>query len=229
MEENRIAVVTGGNRGIGKEVCRQLASLGFTVILTACNFENAEKTADSIPGTVIPFKLDVTKDTDCESLKKFISESYERLDILVNNAGIISGTQGLLDTPFEKFREVFETNFFAPLRVIHVLIELLKKSKEGKIINISSGMGEWNSIDGSYAPYRLSKTGLNMITVSLARELSGTKIKVNSVCPGWVKTDMGGASAPRTVETGAETIVWLASSGNIPTGKFFRDKKEISF
>ena len=129
----------------------------------------------------------------------------------------------------EEVKRIMETNFYGPMRMNKTFLPLLKKSDEARIINISSGMGALNSLTGGYAGYRLSKTGLNAQTILLSHELKQTGIKVFSVCPGWVKTDMGGKSAPRPVEKGAETAVWLATEKNPASGKFFRDKKIISW
>lgn len=229
MQTKKIAVVTGGNRGIGREVCRQLAAAGVMVVLTARDFDKAEKVSDELTGEVIPFKLDVTDAGDSEALYRFLLDSYNHLDILVNNAGTNPGAKGLITSDIEEIQSVYNANFFGPLIVVKALYSLLAKSDSGRIINVASGMGALKDLSGNYAAYRLSKAGLNAQTIILADELKHTNIKVNSVCPGWVRTDMGGSTAPRSVEQGAETIVWLALEKDIPTGKFFRDKKEISF
>lgn len=132
-------------------------------------------------------------------------------------------------TDIEDIKRVLETNYFGPMRVTKYLLPLLQKSTDGRIINMSSQMGEIDSLKGGgYASYRLSKTNLNMWTILLAGELKGA-VKVNAMCPGWVKTDMGGQSAPRTVQQGADTAVWLATEAKTETGKFFSNRKEVSW
>ncbi len=226
----KIMLVTGGNRGIGREICRQLAALGHTVLLGSRDLKKGEEVAARMEGEVLPVKLEVTKEADINDLAAHIRDKFGRLDVLINNAGILVGQKGTVDVDIEEAKSIMEVNFYAPWKLSQAMIPLLKNSPEGRIVNMSSGMGEWDSLRlGSYAGYRLSKTSLNALTVQMAGELSGTKVKVNAMCPGWVKTDMGGAGADRPVEQGADTATWLATTEQIPTGKFFRDRKEISW
>lgn len=229
----KIIVITGANRGIGYQTAKELASKGHTVILTAREESKGQAALEQLQKAgmkhVVFHPLDVTNAESIETLKKFIETTYGKLDVLINNAGIISKTTGISEASMEEITAVMETNYFGPLRVTKAMIPLLKKSADARVINISSGMGVLEDLDGSYAAYRLSKAGLNNLTLMLANDLRHHHIKVNSMCPGWVKTDMGGASAPRSVEEGADTAVWLATESHMHTGKFFRDRKEISF
>jgi len=174
--------------------------------------------------------LDVSDEDSIKKAFDFIVTAYGKLDVLINNAGIQIGSAGAIDALLENVKQIMETNFYGSWRICQVLAPLLRKSKEGRIINMSSGMGELNSLSaGGYAGYRLSKTSLNALTIMLSHELENDNIKVNAMCPGWVKTDMGGAGAPRTVSQGADTAVWLATEDKIPNGMFFRDRKPINW
>lgn len=225
---NRIAVVTGGSKGIGNAICRQLAEHGFTVILTARDEARATTAAGNIKGDVIARKLDVNNMSDAKALAGFIEKTYGRLDVLVNNAGLIS-TDGATEADMEETREIMDTNFLGPWQVTIALLPLLKKSDDARIINMSSEMGAMRELVGGYAAYRLSKHALNALTILMSKELDQTTIKVNAMHPGWVRTDMGGANAPRSADQGADTAVWLATAPKIPTGKFFKDRKEIEW
>jgi NAD(P)-dependent dehydrogenase (short-subunit alcohol dehydrogenase family) len=149
--------------------------------------------------------------------------------VLINNAGIISSSKGVDKVGMDEIRALLETNFFGPLQLTQSLPPLLEKSPDGRIINISSGMGALHEVGCGYAAYRLSKTALNSFSAILAKDLAGTNIKVNSMCPGWVRTEMGGSNASRSVERGADTAVWLATAKEIPNGKFLRDRKVIEW
>ena len=232
MQARRIALVTGSNKGIGYEVCRQLAGAGMEVILSARNEAKglAAKNRLSGQGFNVDFqKLDVTSPEDIESVCRFIAGRYGRLDLLVNNAGILPD-QGdrAASLSEQKLLDVFEINAVGALLVSQKMIPLLAKSGKGKIINVSSGLGSLIDMGGGYPAYRISKAALNAITRILSSELSGLDISVNSVCPGWVRTDMGGASAPRSVEKGASEIVRLALlEKEMPTGQFLRDGEPV--
>lgn len=229
--DKRIALVTGANRGIGKEIARELAQQGVKVILTARDAEKGKRVAEELmsDGLDVAFhRLDVTSEESLLETADFAAREFGKLDILVNNAALGGGPNSLNVSPGE-FRKTFETNFFGPLRLSQLMVPLLMKSDSGRIINISSGMGALNRMGGGDAAYRVSKTALNSLTAVMAADLAGTNIRVNTMCPGWVKTDMGGSGAPRNVRKGAETAVWLALERNIPSGKFFRDKKVIDW
>ena len=142
---------------------------------------------------------------------------------------MIDGAISAIDVDFDKLRQTMETNVYGPFRLIQVILPLMRNDQSGRIINISSSMGLLHSMGGGHPSYRMSKTAMNSLTGMVAAELRHTNIKVNAMCPGWVQTDMGGAGAPGTVESGADTAVWLATASNIPSGKFFRNRKVQSW
>ncbi len=235
--EKRIALVTGGNRGIGFETCRQLGRKGLRVILAARNAAAGERAAGILKSESLEVEfrlLDVSKVETIDACAESIDRDLGRLDVLVNNAGIMrdSSKRGasIFQADRELVRDTFDVNTLGPLMVANALVPLMRRHDYGRIVNVSSGMGQLSEMDGGYPGYRISKTALNAVTVILARELEGTNIKVNSVCPGWVRTDMGGDKAPRSPEQGADTIVWLATlpEGG-PSGGFFRDRKRINW
>ncbi|MBK6621150.1 MAG: SDR family NAD(P)-dependent oxidoreductase [Saprospirales bacterium] len=224
----KTAVVTGANRGIGKEIARQLIQKGFRVVLTARDLEKAKRAAAEIGGEPIALELDVARDDSAEAFGILLRDRVDRVDVLINNAGIL-GRLRLLDFDIQEIHEVLETNLFGALRTTKMVLPLMPESAESRIINISSEMGAWRELRGGHAGYRLSKVSLNAFTAMLAHELRNTSIKVNAMCPGWVRTEMGGPGASRPVEKGAETAIWLATEAEIPSGKFFSDKKEVSW
>lgn len=229
----RIAVVTGGNRGIGYEICRQLARQGIHVVLTSRNAAKGKAACKTLRDAGLPVeyrKLDVTSARSIKALADFVAKQFGRVDILVNNAGIMIDPPGarILDSDLKTYRDTFETNVLAPLALIQALLPLMKKRKYGRIVNLSSGLGQLSEMAGGTPAYRISKTALNAVTRIVAAETRGANVLVNSMCPGWVKSDMGGPNAPRTVAQGADTAVWLATlPDNGPTGGFFRDRKPI--
>lgn len=230
--ERKVAVVTGGNKGIGFEICRGLLKKDFEVVLTSRDEARGKAACSALKKEEGRepeyFKLDVTRPADIHSLADYLEKKYGRLDALVNNAGIFVEEQGsILSCPVGKIQESLVTNVFGPILLAQALVPLMKKSG-GRIVNLSSGMGQLSEMDGEYPGYRISKTALNAVTRILHSELKGSGILVNSMCPGWVKTDMGGENAPRTPEQGADTAVWLAAlPDDGPTGGFFRDRKPI--
>jgi NAD(P)-dependent dehydrogenase (short-subunit alcohol dehydrogenase family) len=228
-----VIVVTGGNRGIGFEICRQLASRGAQVILTARKAEAGREALEKLAAqkqTVEFQPLEVTSSESAVALRDFLERTFGRLDVLINNAGIISDDDASgLEVKLSTVRTTLETNTLAPLQLSQTLIPLLKRSRAGRIVNLSSGMGSLSDMGGGYAAYRISKAALNAVTGILAAELGGS-IAVNSMCPGWVRTDMGGANAERDVSQGADTAVWLAlDAPQDLSGKFLRDRKIISW
>ncbi len=267
----RTVLVTGGNRGIGLEICRQLDELGFKVIMGSRDYLKGKSAAASFSENVVVQQLDVTNEESIGNLFSFVEKEFGKLDVLINNAGIgeeledhgnqglnrvkkvlkknfyggwkvirtlipvmrragiVSERSGAKNVPLSGVRHIMETNLYGPWRMIQVFIPLLLKSEKGRVINMSSGMGELLSLSGYYPGYSLSKSSLNALTIMFSNELKEKGIKVNAMCPGWVKTDMGGPDAPRTVSEGADTAVWLATEIDIPSGKFFRDRKEISW
>jgi NAD(P)-dependent dehydrogenase (short-subunit alcohol dehydrogenase family) len=223
----RIALVTGANRGIGLEVCRELAARGLRVMLTARDLSKAQEAARSVrsSGDIVAARLDVTDPVSIRAL------AGEHVDVLVNNAGIlVDEDERVLDLTAEDLRATFETNVFAPIAVCQRLVPGMVARGYGRIVNVSSQAGQLTSM-GIYAPaYSMSKAALNAFTRQLAAATKGTGVLVNSACPGWVRTDMGGPGAPRSVEQGADTIVWLATLGaKGPTGGFFSDRESIAW
>ncbi|HEY6160432.1 MAG TPA: SDR family oxidoreductase [Bacteroidia bacterium] len=232
MAERKIALVTGGNKGIGFEVCRQLAEKGFAVILTARDEKKGKKATSELASgkmEVIFQQLDVSDANSIEQAKEFVASTFGRLDVLVNCAGIIVNSADSTKVKLEEVKETFETNFFGMFAVSQACIPLLKKSHDARIINFSSGMGSLNEPGGTHFAYRTSKTAVNGLTAVMSVDLAPHNIKVNCLCPGWVRTDMGGKGAPRSVAEGADTAVWLATADNIPTGKIFQDRKQIEW
>jgi NAD(P)-dependent dehydrogenase (short-subunit alcohol dehydrogenase family) len=267
----KVILVTGGNRGIGLEICRQIDNLGHTVILGSRDLVKGEEAARSLSKNVIVTQLDVTDEESIVRCSGFVKSRFGKLDVLINNAGIgatsgvsenvlSSGVRSFLkkrlrrnrrlvkiirralikigilprrpgakDIPLMGVKLIMETNFYGPWRMIQVFLPLLLKSDEGRIINMSSGMGELKKLTGIYPGYSLSKSSLNALTIMFSNELLEKGIRVNAMCPGWVRTDMGGPDAPRDVSQGADTAVWLATAEEIPTGQFFRDRKEIAW
>ncbi|MCB0431372.1 MAG: SDR family oxidoreductase [Flavobacteriales bacterium] len=222
----KTALITGANRGIGLEICRQLAMNGFTVVMGCRDVEKGKQAAAELPGVVQPIELDVSTSKSVRKAAEEVRKKYGRLDVLINNAGISKASKGILDTSMDEIKEMYNVNFYGAIRMVKFFYPLLSESDDARIINMSSGMGSIADLSGSYAAYRLSKASLNALTMILAKELSHV-VSVYAMCPGWVRTDMGGKSAIRSVEEGAETAIWLATEENIPSGKFYRDKHQI--
>jgi len=229
MENRRIALVSGANRGIGREIVRQLAERGMVAILGSRDEEKGRAAAEEIDGDVRVRQLDVTDEKGIQNLARDVEEEFGRLDVLVNNAGVsIDGGQRGVDADLDVVWETLEMNLFGAWRLCEAFVPLMQRNGYGRIVNVSSGMGALNDMGGGSPAYRVSKTSLNALTRILASELRGTGILVNSVCPGWVQTDMGGSGASRTVEEGVDTPVWAATlPNNGPTGGFFRDRRQI--
>jgi len=227
----KTALVTGGNKGIGHEVARQLAARGFHIFVGARNRGAGHAAAKAIEkngGKATFLEIDVADNTSVTAAARELAKIADHLDVLVNNAGImVDGDDAILKISDDIFRKTLETNMLGALRVTRAFEPLLTKSKAPRVINVSSGGGQLTGGADGWAPaYCISKTALNGVTSQLAAALP--KFAVNSVCPGWVRTDMGGQGAARSVEEGADTIVWLAADApqNL-TGKFLRDRKEI--
>ena len=227
----KIALVTGANKGIGYEVARQLATKDFHVFVGARNRSAGSAASDVIAkdgGRATFLEIDVSDNASVTAAAREFSKIADHLDVLVNNAGImVDGDDAVLKISDAIFRKTLETNTLGALRVTRAFEPLLAKTKTPRVINVSSGGGQLTGGADGWAPaYCISKTALNGVTSQLATALP--KFAVNSVCPGWVRTDMGGQSATRSVEEGADTIVWLAADAPQKlTGKFLRDRKEI--
>ena len=227
----KTALITGANKGIGHEVARQLARKGFHVFIGARNRDAGRKAVDQITkkgGKATFLEIDVADNASVTAAVREFAKAADQLDVLVNNAGImVDGDDAILEVSDELVRKTLETNTLGALRVTRAFASLLAKSRAPRVINVSSGGGQLTGGADGWAPaYCISKTALNGVTSQLATALP--KFAINSVCPGWVRTDMGGRNATRSVEEGADTIVWLASDApqNL-TGKFLRDRKEI--
>ena len=221
-----ISLVTGGNRGIGLEVCRQLAERGHTVLLTARSAGAAAAAARAINAE--PLQLDVTDPASIAAAARQVAGRYGRLDVLVNNAAITYDTwQRAVDADLAVVREAAETNLYGPWLMVQRFLPLLRASEHPRIVNVSSEAASLASLGGGTPAYTASKVALNALTRMLAAELRRDHVLVNAVCPGWVATDMGGPGG-RPVEAGAASVVWAATlpdSG--PTGGFFRDGQPL--
>lgn len=237
MTVSPIAVVTGAYRGLGLETCRQLAERGYRVVLTARREPEGQAAADRLAdrGLDVRFRaLDVTDAASVQRLRDVLRDELGRIDCLVNNAGIFpdpapgSEVSSIFQADLDTVRRGLETNALGALRLCQALIPLMKGN--GRVVNVSSGMGQLNEMNGCCPGYRLSKTALNAVTRILADELIGTGVKVNAVCPGWVRTDMGGPDATLAVEEGARGIVWAATlPDDGPSGGFFRHGEPIAW
>ncbi len=234
---NRVAVITGANRGIGLEVARELARAGLTVVLTCRDEIKGKEAQEQLASegiTVDAQVLDVTKSGSVRDLALYLRKRYGRLDVLVNNAGIMldkfengEPVMSILDCELDNVRATMETNVYGSLSMIKELLPLMKENHYGRIVNVSSGLGQMSEMGAGYAGYRLSKAALNALTCMVADEVTSENIIVNACCPGWVRTDMGGKHAARSVEEGADTIVWLCQAPDGSTsGKLFRDREE---
>jgi len=224
-----VALVTGANRGIGLETCRQLADLGLRVILTSRDPEKGRNAAARIGKNVVYYPLDVADPEQIQRLRVFVMEEFGRLDVIVNNAGVYldKGSNSLSLTE-KVFRDTLDINLFGAFRMCQAFIPTMKERGYGRVVNVSSRLGSLVDMKGGSASYRISKTGLNALTRVLADEVRNYNVKINSAHPGRVKTDMGGPEAPRSIEAGADTIVWLATlADDGPTGGFFHDRKQI--
>ena len=202
-------LVTGGNRGIGLEICRQLCVAGHQVILGSRNLENGMKAAKSLDLSMDVQQLDITKPSDIKQVAKHIETTYGHLDVLINNAGILVGEAGVLEPDFEVMTSTMNVNFYGTWNTSRGMLPLLKNSQDGRIVNMSSSMGALTHMVNNktgHAAYRISKAALNALTILFSNELKGT-IKVNTMSPGWVKTDMGGDGADLSVAEGADTAV----------------------
>ncbi len=234
MSEQRIAVITGAARGIGLEVARQLFERDIAVVLTARTQDGVRQALDELDakGDAEGHVLDVADEGSVDAFFDWFWSSHDRLDILVNNAGRIYGgwgRSGVSDVPAEAILEAVDNNALSAYRMIQHALPEMNRHGFGRIVNVSSGMGALNEMNGNSIAYRVSKTAMNAITRVTHAE-AGDNVKVNSVCPGWVRTDMGGANASRPVSQGAAGVVWAATlADDGPSGGFFRDGKPIDW
>jgi NAD(P)-dependent dehydrogenase (short-subunit alcohol dehydrogenase family) len=232
-KQTKRALVTGGNRGIGFAIVQGLLAKGYEVILTARSLDNAQQAAEKLQnlGKVIPIELDVTDDRSINQAVETLRQSIDRLDVLINNAGVYPDNGvNIITISRELLDSTMNANTFGAIRMVQAFLPLLEKSPDARVINISSGYGALDGLSADVPSYCLSKFALNGATVMLAEALRPKGIAVNVIDPGWVKTDMGGASAPRSPEQGADTAIWLATEASRnETGKFWRDRKVVSF
>ncbi len=238
MAETRVALVTGANRGIGLEIVRQLGRLGVMPIIASRELDKGKRAAEQLASEGLEpavVQLDVDDPQSIATGVANAKDLFGRIDILVNNAGILidgpsSGAPTVENVPLSIVQQTFTTNIFGPLLMIQAVLPPMKEIGYWRIVNLSSGLGQLSEMGGGYPAYRMSKAALNTLTRTLASDLGHGDIKVNAMCPGWVKTDMGGPEATRSPEEGAETAVWLATLDDSgPTGGFFRDKKQIAW
>jgi NAD(P)-dependent dehydrogenase (short-subunit alcohol dehydrogenase family) len=230
MNEDRVAVVTGANRGIGKAVARQLHDHGWSVVIGSRNFARGEAVAEELGGTdgpAVAAQLDVADPRSVEQAVSQIGRRFGRVDALINNAAIMYDTWAHgVDVDLNEVRTAMETNLFGAWRTAQAFLPMLRRSRHGRIVNVSSEGGSISEMSGGTPAYSVSKAALNALTRVFAGELRGDRILVNAVCPGWTATDMGGGGRP--VEDGAASVTWavlLPDDG--PTGGFFRDGKPL--
>lgn len=230
-----LALVTGGNRGLGLETCRQLAKENYLVLMGTRDAAKGHAALSTIPDepevrkNIVVCALDVTNDNSIEDLFRRVKSEYGHLDILINNAGILYDTwEKASDADIENtVHQAIETNLLGPWKMIRAFIPLLRLSRHGRIVNVSSAAGSITTMGAGPPAYQVSKAALNALTRTLAGELEGSGILVNAVCPGWVATDMGGPGGGPVAKGGA-SIVWAATlPDNGPHGGFFRHGKPI--
>jgi NAD(P)-dependent dehydrogenase (short-subunit alcohol dehydrogenase family) len=245
MENKKIALITGANRGLGFETAKQLGEQNITVIVASRRLDDAELAAAQLKELGIDahgIQLDVTSASDRAAAVETITTTFGKLDILINNAGVAPKDMMIksvnIETTPEEFDYVFQTNFFSIVYLTNALLPLLKKSDAGRIVNLSSTVGSLTVQSMENSPlaslrtlsYNASKTSLNMFTILLAEELKEFGIKVNSANPGWVKTDMGSQAAIMEIPDGARTSVQLALiDNNGPSGKFYHLGETVSW
>jgi NAD(P)-dependent dehydrogenase (short-subunit alcohol dehydrogenase family) len=230
----RIVLVTGGNRGIGFETAKQLAARGFHVVIAARNEKTGNQAVEKLKagGAEATFlSLDVSSSDSIRHAASQFRSIADHLDVLINNAGIYPDEGvNILTIPRDQMVDTIETNTVGPLEVTQAFVPYLRKAVAPRVINVSSGYGQLDGLSVDVPSYCLSKLALNGVTIMLADALRTDRIAVNSMCPGWVRTDMGGPNATRSVEEGADTVVWLADEApHELTGKFFRDREEIDW
>ena len=226
------ALVTGGNRGIGFAIAQGLLTKGYDVILTSRSIDSAKQAAEKLTGTVIPLALDVSDDSSIEQADQTLkAQGINQLDVLINNAGVYPDSSvNMLTISRELLDSAMNTNTFSVVRMVQTFLPLLEAAGNARVINVSSGMGALDGLTTTAPSYCLSKLALNGATIMLDQSLRAKGIVINSMCPGWVRTDMGGSSAPRSPEEGADTAIWLATEASgRESGKFWRDRTEIDF
>jgi NAD(P)-dependent dehydrogenase (short-subunit alcohol dehydrogenase family) len=233
----RTAIVTGANRGVGRGIAKRLAVLGYRVVLTsrdeakgkAAVRELREEIGARPAGDLLYHPLDVNDRGSIERLHEYVTAECEAADVLVNNAAVLLDPAGrVLEIPADTFRATMETNLYGPLLLCQKFIPAMRERGYGRVVNVSSEAGQTGHLADDKPAYRLSKLALNGLTLILADAVRGTNVLVNAAHPGWVRTGMGGAAAPRLIEEAAEGIVWLAAlPDGGPSGGLFQDGNRI--
>lgn len=239
-----VAVVTGGNRGIGYAVCRQLAQLGYQVILAARDLQRGQEAVQSLSqaGTLTAAELDVTSEKSRTAFADWLQTRFGHVHVLINNAGVHPDPGGynaertgasVFKVELPVIQTAMATHLEGPLRLIQLLMPMMREQRYGRIVNVSSTMGQFENMAGGWPGYRLSKIALNGLTALVAEELADEgqhDIHINSACPGWARTALGGELAPQSAEEAGDTITWLATQpANGPKGGFFRNRQRISW
>ena len=234
--DTKVALVTGGNRGLGLATCKALVDHGYQVLMACRSIEAGQRTAAGIDSDLIEVvQLDVASGQDIENLVQLIKSKYGRLDVLINNAGVLLDAElgqpaSICDVTSDVVRQTLEINTVAPIAIINAMLPLMNFVDDARIVNISSGMGQMSGMGSEYAGYRISKAALNAMTLIYSLELDPQKFRINAVSPGWVRTDMGTAGADLSVEEGVDTAVWLATSTEAQhSGGFYRQRKLIDW
>lgn len=241
MIDKKLAIVTGASRGLGRAVARDLADAGFCVLMVGRDRASIEAAAGELAASgrdVLPHVADVVDASAVAALAARVRREFGRVNVLVNNAGVFLEPNDFVSPKGASVAEVdpelvasaFATNALAPMRLIQAFLPLMQARGQGRIVNVSSGMAQLSHMGGLWPAYRMSKTALNALTRLTAAEVAGSGIKVNSVCPGWCRTDMGGSGAGRSADEGAASIVWAALlPDDGPSGGFFRDGQPIDW
>ena len=228
---DKIALISGANRGIGLETGKQLLELGWNVVFTARNMHEGRPLINKLREkwkSAWFHQLDVTDEQSISDVAEYVEDTCGRLDVLINNAGImIEENHNIMNVELDDLHKTMATNLYGPLMLTRTMLPFFKDSKDARVINVSSRMGQLSGMEGGHAAYRISKAALNALTIVMAKELEDDGIRVNTICPGWVRTDMGGPDANKSIEEGADTAVWLATADKIENGKFYADRKVI--
>lgn len=236
MQDEKVALVTGANRGMGLETCRALAELDFRVLLGSRDLAAGVEAAESLASDrVHAVALDITNAEDIATVARRIDADYGRLDVLINNAGIMidndaGRSASIVDSEPDVLLYTLNVNTIGPMMLINALLPLMERVDDARIVNISSGMGQLADMGGRHPGYRISKTALNAATRIYAAELDPKRVRVNAVCPGWVRTDMGGENADLSLAEGIDTAIWLATSPDAThSGGYFRRREPIDW
>lgn len=228
---DKIALISGANRGIGMETGKQLLELGWNVVFTARNMHEGRPLINKLREkwkSAWFHQLDVTDEQSISDMAEYVEDTCGRLDVLINNAGImIEENHNIMNVELDDLHKTMATNLYGPLMLTRTMLPFFKDSKDARVINVSSRMGQLSGMEGGHAAYRISKAALNALTIVMAKELEDDGIRVNTICPGWVRTDMGGPDANKSIEEGADTAVWLATADKIENGKFYADREVI--